>query len=559
MEISEKIKKYNQIVAQLKQERESFIAQWKVLNDYILPNRARFLLSENNKGDRKNLNIVDTKATMAVETLSSGMMSGITNPSRSWFNMSLTDEESKEIQSVQYWTEKATKTIRSIYLRSNLYNVLPMVFKDVITFGTACMLMEEDFESVVRFRSIPIGSYSIGMDSKGRVNKFCREYRWTVSQIVEEYALLPNGDYDWDNVSSQVKTLWDNNKKEHWIDITHIIIPNPEYNPKLMQSKYKKFLSCTYEPLGMAENKMLKESGYDFFPVLAARWSTTGDDVYGTSCPGMVAIGKIKALQLKVKRAAQNIELFGRPPLVAPTSAKQTRVSMIPGDITYSDDPSKISKLFDTNFNLSHMDQSIERDKQEISEIFYEDLILMFTRLDRSDITATEANILEGEKLMVFGPVLQQLNQDILDPMIENTFELGYRQGKIPEPPEEIQGKEWKIEYISIMAQAQKLMGSNSLDTYMQFAMQAANLHPESLDKTDFDKMLEVKAEILSIPAGIVRPDEVVQSNRDQRAQALQAQQQLAAMSQGATMAKDLSQANLEGENALSSLINSTK
>ena len=67
------------------------------------------------------------------------------------------------------------------------------------------------------------------------------------------------------------------------------------------------------------------------------------------------------------------------------------------------------------------------------------------------------------------------------------------------------------------------------------------------------------KADILSIPAGIVRPDEVVQSNREQRAQALQAQQQLAAMSQGATMAKDLSQANLEGENALSSLINSTK
>jgi hypothetical protein len=72
--------KYEKLLSQLKNDITSFISHWKDLNDYILPRRGRFQLTDRNRGDRRTKNIIDSTATFAARTLSSGMMSGITSP-----------------------------------------------------------------------------------------------------------------------------------------------------------------------------------------------------------------------------------------------------------------------------------------------------------------------------------------------------------------------------------------------------------------------------------------------------------------------------------------------
>ena len=74
--------KFDRRLTQLKNERETFVAHWKDINEYLLPRRGRFITSDVNKGDKRNNKIIDGEGGQALNTLVSGMMSGVTSPAR---------------------------------------------------------------------------------------------------------------------------------------------------------------------------------------------------------------------------------------------------------------------------------------------------------------------------------------------------------------------------------------------------------------------------------------------------------------------------------------------
>ena len=76
---------YELIFSQLDGERQSFVSHWKELTEYIVARRAKFDITQVNKGERINQKIIDNTATLAARKLSSGMMSGITSPARPCF------------------------------------------------------------------------------------------------------------------------------------------------------------------------------------------------------------------------------------------------------------------------------------------------------------------------------------------------------------------------------------------------------------------------------------------------------------------------------------------
>ena len=555
--------------SQLDNERSTFTSHWRDLSDYILPRRGRFWITDANKGDRRNQKILDTTATMAARTLRSGMMSGVTSPARPWFRITLPDQDLAEKGAVKQWLDTVRTRISTSFLRSNLYNVLPILYGDLGTFGTGAMFVEEDFTGeVMRFYPFPIGSYMIAQDEKLKVNTFYREFRMTVRQVVNKFGKDENGKIDWSKFSAHVKNQYDQGQLEAWVDVAHAVIPNMDWQEKKLESRYKKFLSIYYErgQLGSGnvyltdidQNKYMSIKGYDYFPVLAPRWEVTGEDVYGTHCPGMVALGDIKQLQTGERKTLQAIEKTINPPMVGPTSMQNQSASLLPGDITYIDVREGMQgfrSAHEINFNIQGMEQKQEQVRYRIQRAFFEDLFLMLAQSDRRQITATEIEERHEEKLLALGPVLEQLNQDLLDPLIDIAFDMHVRQGLIPEPPPEIAGSELKIEYISVMAQAQKLVGVGNVERLAGFVGQAAQFSPDALDKLDLDQMIDVYGDMTSAPPSVIRTDEQVAAIRAQRQQQQQAMQQAEMMKQGASAAKDLSQAKLEEDNALSAVL----
>lgn len=563
---------YEILRAQLRIERNSFISHWRDIVENLMPRRGRFYSTDHNKGDKRNQKIVDSTGTMALRTLRSGMMGGITSPARPWFRLTTSDPTFSEVGPVKEWLETVSDRMSTVFLKSNLYNVLPIVYGDLGGLGTSCMFIEEDFQDVIRAYPFPIGSYYIANDHKLKVNTFVREFRMTVRQVVEKFGLDPvTRAINWDNISSVVKNLWSNNQTEQWIELAHVIKPNSDYDPTKKTNRFKKFISVYYELgytgastantnyLGGAldNGKYLRMEGYDDFPVLAPRWEISAEDVYGTSCPGMTALGDIKQLQVGEKRALQAIEKMINPPMVGPVSLRNAKVSILPGDITYLDERDSqagFRSAHDVRFDINAMEQKQQQVRQRISRAFYEDLFLMLAQSDRRQITAREIEERHEEKLLALGPVLEQLNQDLLDPLIDLTFNIMEKRGMLPKPPDEIAGKDLKVEYVSIMAQAQKLNGLAGIERFTGYVGNLMGADPAVLDKVDTDELVDIYGETVSIPSSVIRTDEEADEIRAQRAQAQQRQAELEQQSMAIENAKNLAETKLEGDSALEEL-----
>lgn len=556
--------------SQLDNERSSFTAHWRDLSDYILPRRSRFFVSDANKGDKRNTRIIDGTGTQAAGTLRSGMMAGVTSPARPWFRLTTPDPDLAEFGPVKDWLHDVTMRMQTEFIKSNLYNVLPTTYGDIGVFATGAMLMEEDLETTSRYYSFPIGSYMIANDEKLRVRVFFREFQMTVRQLVERFGRkTPAGKPDWSVFSDYVKSAWDRGQLEQWVEVCHVIRPNPEYKPNNPLSKYKLYQSVYYEKgrggsggYNDHNGKFLRIKGYDYFPVLVPRWETTGEDAYGTNSPGMVALGDIKQLQLGEKRLMQAVEKMINPPMVGPTSLRNQKTSILPGDITFADireGQAGFRPAHEVRFPIEALESKQDQVRRRVQRAFYEDLFLMLASSDRRQITAREIDERHEEKLLALGPVLEQLNQDLLDPLIDNKFELMVRQDKIPPPPEEIQGMDLKVEYISIMAQAQKLVGLSGIERFTGYVGQVAQADPQVLDKVDRDQLIDVYGDLTGIPPQIVKSDEEVAEIRAQRQQAQQAQMKQEQMLQGAQAAKTLSDTKMEEGNALNELISQAR
>lgn len=544
------------IQAQLEQERTSFESHWTELSDFVAPRRSGINIENTNRGDKKNQNIIDSTATLALRTLRSGMMSGVTSPARPWFKLTLADQEVSEVGSVRRWLDAVGSRMNTAFLRSNLYNVLPICYGDMGLFGTGCFLVEEDLTgNVFRFKPFQIGSYCISQNADLKVDTFFRKFKMTARQIILKFAIkdpMKPQEIDWSVVSLAVREAYENNQQETWFEICHLIEPNQDYRPDALEAKYKLFSSVYYENGSKdGRNKsetFLRESGYDYFPVFTPRWEINGEDIYGTSCPGMEALGDIKQLQIGEKRSLQAVDKMVNPALTGPTSLKNAKVSLTPGDITYNDireGYQGLRPVHEVQFRISELEQKQAQVRQRIQRAFFEDLFLMLANSDRRQITAREIDERHEEKLLALGPVLEQLNQDLLDPLIDICFYIMNKQGLIPEPPPEAQGKDLKIEYISVMAQAQKMVGLGAVDRFMSFVAGAASYNQEVLDKVDSDNAIDVYADLTSVPSRMVRTDEEVMVIRENRQKAQQQAQQAEVARQQAAAAKDLSQAKI--------------
>lgn len=539
--------KLNKQLGLLKQERTSFESHWIDLSDYISPRSSRFLVSDANRDNRRNTKIVDPTCTLAERTLASGMMSGITSPARPWFRLALPDPAMMDFGPVKMWLETVQNRMNDMFNKSNLYQSLPIVYAQLGTYGTAAMAVLEDDEDIIRTYPFPIGSYYISNSARLSVDTVFREFRMTTRQLVEQFGL--------DNVSETVKSQWNTQNTEAWHDVIHAIYPNLNRDTGKLDAKNKRFKSVYFENGG--EDKVLRESGYDEHPVLAPRWEVNGEDAYATNCPGMTALGQVKALQLEQKRKSQLIDKATNPPMIGPSSLKTQRVSLLPGAITYVDQitgQEGLRPAYQVNPNTSDLLNDIQDTREIIRSAYFVDLFLMLQNINTRSMPVEAVNELREEKLLMLGPVLERLNDEFLDPLIDRAFSIMTRKGMLPPAPEVMQGMPLRIEYISVMAQAQKAIGVSSIERFVGFVGNVAQAKPEALDKLDVDQLIDTYADSVGVSPTVVVPDEKVQQIRQQRAEQQQQAQQMAMAQAAVAGAKDLSQAKLDQPNALTAI-----
>ncbi len=492
---------------ELRDERAAFVPLWRELSDHVLPYRGRFLGRDErpNDGRRRDEHIIDGKATHALRILAAGMQGGLTSPARPWFRLATPDPEMMEYGPVRTWLGEVEALFRDIFARSNVYNALHGTYVELGLFGTACLILHKDFHDVVRARPLTVSEAMFDQGPRMTVDTLYRECKMTVRQLVEQFGL--------DSVSPRTRHLYDTGAPGAWIDVVHVIEPAPDKGRRHAGAKPWREI---YWEVGGDGDGPLAVSGYDEFPAMVPRWDVVGADVYGRS-PGMEALADIKMLQTLQTRVLQAIDKNTNPPLVAPAAMKGQVVNALPGGVNFvvpGQGPTTIQPLYQPNLPIKELEYKIERVQQAVSEGFYADLFLMLARSDHPQITAAEVAERHEEKLMMIGPVLERLQHELLNPLIERTFSIAARAGILPPTPRELKGRELKVEYISLLAQAQKMVGTEAVQRFTGYVGSLAALKPDIVDKIDFDQIADELADALGVPPKIVRPDSAVKKLR---------------------------------------------
>jgi hypothetical protein len=529
---------------QLRNERESWMAHWKEISDYLLPRSGRFFVDDRNRGDKRHNNIYDSTGTRALRVLAAGMMAGMTSPARPWFRLTTSDPQLDESAAVKAWLADVTRLMQMVFAKSNTYRALHSMYEELGAFGTASTIVLADFNSVIHHYTLTTGEFAMAADHRGQINTLYREFQMTVAQMVREFGR--------DNCSPTVQTLFDRGALEQWVTIMHAIEPRVDRDVTKRDDRNMAWKSVYFEH-GGNEDQILRDSGFKEFPALCPRWAATGGDIYGNS-PAMEALGDIKQLQHEQLRKAQGIDYKTKPPLQAPTSLKSRDVDTLPGGISFVDSAAPnggIRSAFEVNIDLSHLLADIQDVRERIKGSFYADLFLMLANGTNPQMTATEVAERHEEKLLMLGPVLERMHNEILDPLIEMTFSRMVEANIVPPPPDELQGMELNVEFVSMLAQAQRAIATNSVDRFVGNLGAVAGIKPEVLDKFDADRWADAYADMLGIDPELIVPGEQVAMIRKQRAEAAQAQQQAALLNQGADTAQKLGSVDTSKQSAL--------
>ena len=536
-------------------ERAGYRKRWRDLNDFILPHKSRFVEDKRfNDAKPRQDAILDTTASLAIRTLRAGMMSGITSPARPWFRLSAPDPDMNDYGPVREWLYFVQRNMEWLFSNTNLYKILPSVYESLAVFGPAVVSMLKDTESILRFVEFPIGSYLLALGARGRIDTCYRDVPMTVKQMVEMFGLSA--------VSDKVRLQYEKHDLYSYHDVVHLIEPRDvahrRYGSDL--SKDKKFASCWYET-DLVGEQYLRESGFDRFPLLTPRWDATEESPYGFSL-GAEVLPDVRGLQTQQLQKLQGIEAMVKPATQGPSGLDA--IDVLPGghNVVPDSGGEGIRPLYEVRVPLGDLREDMELTRGRIRKGLFEDLFLMLANIDRAQITAYEVAERKEEKLLQLGPVLESINDDLLDPLIENTFAEMSERGMFPPPPEELLGSgKLRVEYISILHQAQRAVGVSAVDRLLTMVGGMAQFWPQALDKIDTDEVIDDVAERLGTPPKIVRGLDEVEEVRAAREQNERAMAAVAAAPQVGKTVKDLATSPVQspdgGDTALSAALRS--
>ena len=556
---AEKRDAYLARLTRLKADRSSWITHWSDLNRHILPRSARFFSSDRNLGGKERYNsIYDNSATLALRTFVSGLMTNLTSQARQWFLLTTKDPNLRNSHNVQLWLDEVVERMNAVFSKSNFYRALANAYAELGVFGTHAVLILGDFQTLIHCYPLTVGEYCLEQDFQGRIVTCYREFERTVGEVVKEFG--------YERCSKWVQQAFDARNHEAPVKLLHVVEPraDQERRPNSPLAIDMPWKSC-YLEIGGEGDQLLRESGFKRMRVLAPRWQVQGGDVYGIS-PAMDALGDIRQLQQMQLRMSQAIDYKTRPPLQVPHDAMQRDSDILPGGIRYYDPGTTIPynqstphggvrSAFEVNLDLSHLEKLEDKTKFRIQRALYEDMFLLLANDPTGDKTAFEVASLKEEKFQIIGPAIERTQNELLEPAIDIAFEEMFAVGALPPPPPELVGAQLDVEFVGVLAQAQRAAGIHGVQQWTNDHLVVAQARPDVLDNVNFDEWSRATGHMRGVPTDFMVDAQSVQRLREARAEAEAAREQAEMMMATAKTTKDLATAPVGQDSALDEIL----
>lgn len=551
---------FEQRRSDLRNERATWQTRAKDIARHLMPEYDRFDRAEDTNRDNASFDAInDSTAVLALRTCTSGLKYGITNPNRDWLASTIFGMQRDGLSySSKLWLETVNETIKLMFTRSNLYRALSPWYREFLGFGTSAAYVCEDDEAWMRIHNFAPGEYYLDTDYTGRVNACYRDFRMTVSQLVEEFGL--------ESVSRATQDAFTNKRYSQWVSVTHAIEPRKMKIEGLDDfiSPDKKFRDVYFE-CGAPDDPrqgMLRVGGFYEFPIMTARLNVVSNNVYGYGLAHL-CLGDIKQLQYQAQSKVRAIEQIVDPTLKAPAGTDINEKNRMPGETVYYDaalGAQSVGRLIEMNINLNDLREDIGTLQQRIKETFFVDVFRLFSTMSGVE-TATETRELAEEKYLQLEPIFEPVSEGGLDVLYARAFGIGVRKQLFPPPPEELYGRDLRPEYLSITSQQQKMERARITERMIAFIgnLAAMKQDPAVWDTFQTDRATEDYAESIGLPHDQLLPSDEVADMRAQRQAMQYAQQATSIASDGAKAVRNLGTAKTDGKTALTDLADAVK
>ena len=509
-------------LSRLMEQRSTWESHWQECADFMQPRKAE-ITNERARGDKRNLQIFDATAIHALELLASSLQGMLTSSANRWFSLRYKEDQLNDIDEAKEWLEDVTDKMYTAFARSNFQQEIFEAYHDLITFGTACMMIEGDEDQILRFSTRHIKELYIQENDKGFIDTVYRRFQIPVHAAVEKFGL--------ENLSLETGKLF---KKEPFekIELVHVARPRTIYNENKLDKKNMPFQSIYFE---FGSGHIIDIGGFKELPYVVPRYLKASTEIYGRS-PAMNALPDVKVLNKMVETAMKAAAKQVDPPLLVPDDSMLSPIRMSAGSLNYyrSGSRDRIEPLQIGQATTATLNQENQR-REAIQKTFHIDQLMISSQ---RSMTATEVVQRNEEKMRILGPALSRLQSELLQPMILRVFNIMLRNKLFQVAPEVLSNQEIDIEYVSPMALAQRSQELQSLVRGLELFTQIGQIAPVQ-DYIDENGLVKNIINLLGLPAKMIKSDAQVMQVREQRAAAQAQAMQMQQAMQEAQIAKD--------------------
>ncbi len=499
---------------------------WRRIQDKQLP----FLGELNGRETltKKDRGIIDMTAWRADQIFSAGMANGSVPQTVQWFDfdVSFDDQRAKEI------AEERRDIISLALNHSNFYSAVHYAYQE-LAFGQSPVGAFFDPTRGIIFENYSVGSYAYALDQFRNVTSFSVRKKFTYRQLAQKFGI--------EKCPEKVRSaLKDNRGTESTVTCIWLLTSNPAIEHGAFGAQGKRYLSLYWVE---GEREYISEGGFDAMPIAIAPYTVLPACNYGIG-PGWFADSDCAMMYAQLRSAFGNMSLFEQPPLQAPSGVE---VDYRPGMVTELNgtDAGKVESLFNIVPVFEAIFQTAKETEDKINSAYNVNLFAMLeqTKFDTQGRTAFELDLRQQEKMQQLAPIVTRINSEFLGKLIEIVYGYYENNGGFQDVPNEYEGVELEVNYVSPLAQVQKLSGLQSYEYLLNAVMQVSQVKPEIAGILDAETFVREYAERSGAPIKLLYDKQEYAEILQTQAQAAEEEKQVAQITTAAPAVRDYADA----------------
>lgn len=469
-----------------KERRSMWEQHWRECYDFALPLRTQKFQSGARTADK----LFDGTAPDAVDQLAASLLSHLTPPWSRWVGlMPGTELGAEDAEAIAPKLENIAETIQSHFDRSNFTVEIHQCFLDLVTAGTACLMLEETApgeSSAFRFTAVPMFDVVFEDSAQGKLDGTLRRLELTPRELKQRYPNAPSIGADREGGLEEIR-----------IGVIEAVVPD---------GRGYAYLAVAEAAPGLTSDATQLAAGrFESSPFINFRWIKAPGEIYGRS-PVMKALPDIKTankvVELLLKNASINVTgiwMADDDGVLNPANIKLVPGAIIPKAVG--------SKGLQPLQSPGHVD---------LSGIVLEDLrsrirgSLLMEKLGQvgaNSMSATEVLERSSDVARILGATYGRLQSELLSPLVERAMAILARRGEIPAV--RIDGRQIDIDYRSPLAKRQ---ARDDAQNAMAWFATIRGLGLDGMAVIDGARAARWLARAYSIPEELLRSESEIQS-----------------------------------------------